>query len=197
MRFHFRCMFATQRVFGFLYASPCCAMTFYPCRTMWMCVCVQRSHIKYKLVRKYYDNAATVVVAARCCCCCSVLFIRCVLRSGKYYIHFNFRFPSFFSLSRSRRFFIVTFLPITHFIYSYSCNRSVSEIRLNQRVTPRHIHHCLSKLKKPNGNLQQSLHFFLFHIFFLSHVAIGFGFINLIHFIQCIKFERKQISFIQ
>lgn len=140
--------------------------------------CVQRFRIKYKLVRKYYDNAATVVVAARCCCCCSVLFIRCVLRSGKYYIHFNFRFPSFFSLSRSRRFFIVTFLPITHFIYSYSCNRRVSAIHLNQRESHRDTYTQLSiKVKKPNSNFQQSLH--LFHILFpLSHMAIEFNFIK-------------------
>lgn len=140
--------------------------------------CVQRFRIKYKLVRKYYDNAATVVVAARCCCCCSVLFIRCVLRSGKYYIHFNFRFPSFFSLSRSRRFFIVTFLPITHFIYSYSCNRWVSAIHLNQRESHRDTYTQLSiKVKNTNSNFQQSLH--LFHILFpLSHMAIEFSFIK-------------------
>lgn len=90
--------------------------------------CVQHSHIKYKLVRKYYDNVAAVASAlASAATTVWLPFIRCVLRSGKYYIHFNFRFPSFFShlvcvhACLGVGFFFFP-LWITHFIYSYSCN---------------------------------------------------------------------------
>lgn len=130
-------------------------------------------------------RAVVSTAVAFCCYCCSVLFIRCVLRSGKYYIHFNFRFPSFL-LSFSLIFY---FLLSSHFSQSH-----ISFIHIPAIVgvsapfepsiyTPRHIYTSQLLPSKCKKAIQQFLtvtdfvsRCYCFCCF--SHVEIQFGFIQ-------------------
>lgn len=127
IRFYFRCLLylALNDVFGFLYASPCCGAMSLLIRHRRRChrLCATHSHIKYKLVRKYYDNVAAVASAFASA---AALLFGCCHSSGAFYGLVNIIFISifvfilFFShLVRVCYFSIVAFLPITHFIYSY------------------------------------------------------------------------------